>query len=259
MTNGITLEGITFTNTDLPSATSSDDVIKADPDLLFWLRADQDFTTRSSAEILTFTDYAEGAATFAAQGASNRADLEDGQIAGYQAAHFETDQTTVFDGYVSSGLTLNSNQAFTFAAIVRFDTVGVSQSIVGRYASTTSRAVLQLSSANNPRILARSHFADAATTVAAGDWELIIGSFDGANTVRIWHRGAVASSALATSGDTSTGDLRLGTLQGTVFQAADMDLSDVIIIGRELLADMTGDTLQAIIDVAENVYGITVS
>lgn len=262
-----------FANSKLPKDLDLDDIIRADPAYLFWVTGDDDYVTKEGAEIVTFHDRFDSEKSFAVTGAARRAAIvENGLLRsdvtptpteGDQAARFDSDQTTDWDQYNSAGFTLPSSGPFTFWCIFKLETIGVNQAIMGRYASTTSRALLQVTNTNKLRMLAKSYYAESATALAINTWYLAMGSYDGANTVRLWHKSLVTSGD-APTGDIDTGVINIGTLDDAAFQSADMLLSDAGCFVAERLAalsdeEATNDTIEAIILLASQRYGIIVS
>ena len=245
-----------FTNPALPVAKSASEVLAADSSLLAWMVAGEQFAAVTGDRIEYFMDRRGTAPRFTAASPDARAQLVPNLINGYSAAHFEGSGTD-FDNYASTGFTLGSG-AFSFAAVMRLEEVAQNQAAVGRYASTTSRAVLQITSGNLPRVLAENGFATGGVALASGAWELVIGTFDGSSGLKLWHRG-VTSTAVSTSGDTATGALLLGTLQGNDFQSFDGDLAEVLVFNRDILASAGDASLEAILMQATQVYGVAVS
>lgn len=250
---------ILWSNPALPDGRDLSAIIAADPAFLGWICADAEYVTLSGAEILTFTDRTGKPVSFTATGAGSRAVLEADQLAGFQAARCDSDQAAIFDSYLSAGLAaaLPTNAACSFAVIFRLDSGGKTQAVLGRYGTATQRCLIQVSSTNAPRMMARNATVTGAP-MTVGSFYLVVGSFDGANTARLWHLGAISAGA-ASAGDSGTGELRLGTLEGAAFQSADMSFSDGIIFGRDLLADPDDETLAAIVEFASSVYGIAVA
>lgn len=177
---------VNIDNSNLPTYLTDEDILRADTALLGWFTADEAYTARSSALISTFYDRFDEAVAFAAQGDSYRADLVDDAINGWAAARFNSDQSTVYDNYTTDDISIATGHAASFAWIGQFDTIGVNQAIVGRYSSTTSRLVLQVTSGNKPRMLAENYYAEGAQAIASGVPTLLIGSFDGTSTARLW-------------------------------------------------------------------------
>ncbi|OHC46672.1 MAG: hypothetical protein A2092_08600 [Rhodobacteraceae bacterium GWE1_64_9] len=247
-----------FQNSNLPMGSGRDvqSQIAGDTGFLGWVTPDATYVDATSGLIDTFHDRTGLPVTFAASGAGARATLVDNQLAGFACAHFEG-SAAEYDDYVSTGLTLATGAAFTFAAILRLQDLAENHAITGRYASITSRAVLQVTSGNLPRLLAENSFATGPVALASGVWELVVGSFDGVDKARLWHRG-VTATATSTGGDTASGPLRLGTLEGDDFQAFDGDLGEAIYFSRDLLADPDDPTMNAIKILASQLYNINV-
>jgi len=195
--------------------------IAGDTGFLGWVTPDATYVDATSGLIDTFHDRTGLPVTFAASGAGARATLVDNQLAGFACAHFEG-SAAEYDDYVSTGLPLATGAAFTFAAILRLQDLAENHAITGRYASTTSRAVLQVTSGNLPRLLAENIFATGPVALASGVWELVVGSFDG------------------------------------VDKAFDGDLGEAIYFSRDLLADPDDPTMNAIKILASQLYNINV-
>lgn len=251
---GITLN-TTFTGAGLPVAASLADQIAAIPGLKCWAQFDPAYAVLDGGAIASLTCRAGTGVKFAQSVAARRASMVAGALGQFSAGLFAGNDGVAdgaLDFYEPTGLVHAANTPFTLAAVVKPTLNTSNDLILSRYTSSSARVLLQIAAgqasvsigAGAPRNLAG---------VRIGDWNVIIGSWDGA-ILRL-HLNGVESSGPAVS-DTGSADWRIGALNATAPGGFGFDglIADAMIFDSDVLSNIAHRAV--LLEYFSTVYGL---
>jgi hypothetical protein len=253
--SGITLN-TAFNNSDLPSADDIVSQIIGITGFLAWFQADTDHVSLVGSEISGFQDKGGGSGILTAYASTRRAVLTENAINNNQAALFSGNDLSPGseDLYTLSGITLDANAAYTFAAIFKpTSAVGYWNGIIGRYISDSDCTYLSV--VNNSSIGFRRNEGVLTRPVIADEWNIAIGGWTGTQA-KLYANGVTASPVASTGTVTNATQAYVGAINANVATTLDGYLSDLLIFQADLFADADG--LALVKGYAEQVYGLSV-
>lgn len=236
-----------FNNANLPSALPYDEQILALPSLTEWFQADPSAVTVVAGSVSDLVSKKASARVFTQGTVGRRGALVPSAIGGFPALALDG----LDDNYA---LTDGPNLALPFgwAVIFRSTDNGANQNVMGRFSSSSSRCILNLSSSGTLAFQIGSSSIGGPVTRDA--WHLAILGSDGSNMYMRLDGADIAP--VAHNGNVSSNPFYLGTLNPSLSQCFLGRVSDVWLFDQNILGSAA--TIELIEGFARQVYGLSV-
>ncbi len=243
-----------FSNPNLPTAKTLATQISEIASLVAWFQMDSNHLNVAGDEIISMSDRAGGAGSAVA--ASSYATLKADAIGSLTSAVFPGTTSGASCPYSLNGVDLDTDSDYTIVALFKPADTDNGDTIVGRFASSSERVLLNIPNGSNESVrLYHGTSAGIEHPVVANSWTLVVGAYDSVNALlKMYADGTTYSPVAATGTSGTSATITIGALNASGGQALDGEISDIMLFSSDLFQD--AESLALVKKYFADIYGV---